>query len=209
MKERPILFSGAMVKAILADNKTQTRRVMKPSLPAYVTRVGYSLMTEKWHAFDDNQWETITKLDCPYGQPADRLWVRETWALGADEAGEPKVFFRATDTPMVGMAFPNKPAIEAWKPSIHMPRWASRLTLEICDVRVQRVQEISEEDAIAEGIERTSLGFRDYELPANVMHGVPASYSFQTLWDSINAARGFSWQSNPFVWALTFRRVQP
>lgn len=210
MKDYPLLMQSAMVRATLADLKSQTRRVMKPQ-PTYIDVT----IPDLWRVEGLSIRDAEKACRCPYGKPGTRLWVRETWALGADETGEPKVFYRATDSPTVGVAFPRKPAIEAWKSSIYMPRWASRLTLEICEVRVQRVQEISEEDAIAEGV----FAWRDTWTTPKVagtnwlksmqhlgIKSIPIRL-FATLWDSINGKK-YPWESNPYVFALTFRKVE-
>jgi hypothetical protein len=190
VRERPILFSGPMVKALMAGTKTQTRRILKgttehkgPYNPAYLEA----------HKNSDG-WAQI----CPYGQPGDRLWVRETWAPCFGESIKPgaEILYRADDCDGYDRL--------TWRPSIHMPRWASRLTLEITEVRVQRLQEISYEDCLAEGIHlqrkclKESVEARFVERPDK---------TFARLWDSINAKRGYPWSANCFVWALTFRRV--
>lgn len=185
MKERPILFSGEMVRAILEGRKTMTRRVIKPQ-PA-------------------GEWAAPGKTACPYGQPGDRLWVRETWRKTnwTDEPnrGEWRVFWRATekeDSRNNGL----------WRPSIHMPRWASRILLEVVSVRVERVQDISEEDARAEGVEWQN------ERPCWVNYldredwSPTARDSFRTLWDSINAKRGYGWDANPWVWVVEFKKIE-
>lgn len=207
MKERPILFSGPMVRAILG-RKTQTRRVVVPTQSK--PRVA-PLRMEPWiidgeRQEDDNglpcwagfhpdypgeaKWFT-----CPYGQPGDRLWVRETWwgtiAYTVPEGHEQRfVAYRAT------MKGDRSPAADGkWRPSIFMPRWASRITLEVTAVRVERVQDISEEDARAEGIEWKNL-------PRSAWRNV-----FSRLWNEINAARGYGWDTNPWVWVLTLKRI--
>ena len=197
-RERPILFSGAMVRAILAGQKTQTRRMVKPQ-PRPTKRGwwewGYALGKTQaasprrsvWHAETWQREAGTAPLEdfCPYGQPGGRLWVRETW--GKLDMGS--ACYRADDEAAV-------PADGRWRPSIHMPRWASRLTLEVTEVRVQRLQEISEEDALAEGI------------PPRTDDHVLAVPRFRTLWESINGERpGCSWESNPWVWCVSFRRV--
>lgn len=220
MKERPILFSAPMVRAILTGKKTQTRRVVKLS------------------------------QRCPYGIPDDRLWVRETWADGDELASSrgpldapEHVLYRADnsayyfgDSPMDGSNRPGRrvkdtegwnfdhPCVH-WKPSIHMPRWAARIILEVTDVRVERVQDITEEDAKAEGLSALSkdggrlwkYGIPDRDkLPGNDDDGwhwtewdADPRVAFRKLWDSINDARGFGWAPNPWVWAITFKRVIP
>lgn len=228
MKEHPILFSDEMVRAILEGRKTQTRRVVKPQ-PYITTRAG----TEAWQ-WDHGPkggyttWRTdlspltftgmaIERRPSPYGKPGDRLWVRETWGV-VDEYGSTKLpMFEYTNgrgelykTVRLYHRADGERTDTLWRPSIHMPRWASRLTLEIVSVRVERLQEISEADCIAEGI---------IKLPATgravLSHG--AQYfgdcwntcreAYRALWDSINAKRGFGWDTNPWVWAIEFRRV--
>ncbi len=191
MKERPILFSAPMVRAILAGTKTQTRRVVKdPGLPC---------------ATDAQQRDCIRRaIGCPYGQPGDRLWVREAWGVydqGFDTAEESAFVVYRADT--------DRPDPKRWRPSIHMPRWASRITLEITDVRVQRLQDISEADADAEVF---GGGFPHVVLPelfpdADAAGGLSIPECFRVLWESINGAG--SWETNPWVWALTFHRVAP
>ena len=175
VKERPILFSGEMVRAILDGRKTQTRRVVKPQPPPL-------------GGFVKN----------PYGQPGDRLWVRETWAL------DDKYYYRADGA--VG------DRCGKWKPSIHMPRAASRITLEITGVRVERLQEITISDIYAEGaITDEWLEWRDDVSGV----GMPAGSRIENerdvwekLWDSING-KTYPWKSNPWVWVIEFKRIKP
>lgn len=206
MKERPILFSGEMVRAILDGRKTQTRRV------ARIPR-GY----EEWTPEAGSDGTLVlrgqgisTWVDCPYGVPGDRLWARETWrergTTGIHIAGEQDaewLEYRA-DGDVDG---------PSWRPSIHMPKWASRITLEVTGVRVERVQDISEEDAIAEGIQVEDRSFgrawRNYDSRMPSEWFTHHTASFWSLWDSINAKRGYSWESNPPVWVVEFRRVTP
>lgn len=202
MKERPILFSAPMIRALLAGTKTQTRRVMKRQKQHDFT--DYTLFGQQGHSTDD--WKAIEhapdwpdgKEDqcvCPYAsRRGDRLWVREAFGIsydgsaipwtGADAQRDGQVMYRAT--------FDEKPdeGRLPWKPSIHMPRWASRIVLEVTAVRVERLQAISEADAIAEGC---------------VM--LPARHCYEALWESINGAG--SWDANPWVWVVEFRRLQP
>jgi len=200
-KERPILFSGAMVRAILDGTKTQTRRVMKdwvkhPHLFEANTTIQCNQGVACWVRADMRDslgGPCYIQSRCPYGQPGDRLWVRETWAHTDYEREGPFqncTIYRADGEDGVWDA----PGYR-WRPSIHMPRWASRITLEITGVRVEQVQDITPDDAYAEGIREVY-----YE------HAVGA---FRVLWDSINAARGYGWASNPWVWVVEFRRVQP
>lgn len=208
MKERPILFSGPMVKAILAGTKTQTRRVINPQ-PEYVNQWD-DRITPLEDIKPDIQAKLIEKLipTCSYGQPGDRLWVRETWRVddyGMRHKCQDRVRYRATDSEELH-----------WNPSIHMPRWASRITLEIVSVRVERVQDISEADAQAEGIFSTKFSrlaqgvtvwsWEEYPTP-NISDS--PRIAFQRLWDLINEKRGYGWSSNPWVWVLDFKRVEP
>ena len=177
MSERPILFSGPMVRALLDGRKTQTRRVVKPQPDAALG----DLPGAAWNA-------GFVNVSCPYGAPGDTLWARETW--GPFEGG---FIYRADEGPNV------KPDDGRWHPSIHMPRWASRLTLHIKSVRVERLQEISEADALAEG------------CTAKLAEEAPAldeaRQDFRELWESINGPG--SWDANPWVWVVEFKRVQP
>lgn len=207
MSEKPILFSGEMVRAILDGRKTQTRRVIlgKKSREPIELRI---------------KPEQITPF-CPYGRAGDRLWVRETWCyndMGTDWA---KIDYRADDGCKV-FGLPAGWKIQgkntwAWQPSIFMPRWASRIALEVTAVRVERVQDISQADARAEGAMfwyRVGDGKR--ETPNGVIYSgenAPEEKrdyvaGFKILWDSINAKRGYDWNSDPFVWVVEFERVE-
>lgn len=182
MKERPILFSGPMVLAILDGRKTMTRRVVKPQ-PAKSCNVASETACD------------LLARGCPYGAPGDRLWVRETFALMEQRMSPPEmqggVLFRASWT------YLNTEPI--WRPSIFMPRWASRINLEITGVRVERLQDISEQDAISEGVTVTWYGDNG---PEDFDHIKP----FTQLWSKINGQA--SWDANPFVWVVEFRRVE-
>jgi len=183
MTDRPILFSGAMVRALLAGTKTQTRRVVKKSECWPISAVRATMLESRGSAMAvDAQSRTYgPEIKCPYGQPGDRLWVRETWH-DASSALHSCALYRADGGEIYG---------GKWAPSIHMPRWASRITLEITSVRVERLQDISEADAIAEGV---------YTDPAS-----PAYDAYAQLWDEINGPG--SWAANPWVWVLEFRRL--
>jgi len=224
-RERPILFSGPMVRALLDGRKTQTRRVVKPQpteLP-YLGKPG--LHWTKWKAPRDLgkplggfvwQQEEPCRFPTPYGQPGDRLWVRETFIHEWPDMDRPEdedeyrrwivPHYAATD-PKPDLVDQNTERPIGWRPSIYMPRWACRLELELTEVRVQRLQDISEEDATAEGA--------DHELA--FLEGLTGGASwpergnrmwFRALWDSLNAERGYGWNANPFVWALTVKRAQ-
>lgn len=191
-KERPILFSGEMVRAILGGHKTQTRRVVKPQ-PHAGARWGLQ-------GWEDGHGCALRN---PYGQPGDLLWVRETWAYNEAQG---TIYAADGDTPDPDDNDGPERCRGRWRPSIHMPRWASRITLEVVSVRVERVQSITHEDALAEGIEDAEPG-ADLRIA-----GLPYSFArtrFCLLWNSINAARGYSWEVNPWVWVVEFRRTQP
>jgi hypothetical protein len=180
--EHPILFSGPMVRAILEGRKTQTRRVIRNP----------SRLVNLMMAGEAGEW-------CPYGQTGDLLWVRETWA--------PNEVLPIADRPSGAAIYRADERYSAtWRPSIHMPRWASRLTLRLTDVRVQRLQEITGRDAVAEGIEKVPAKNVPPEL-AGAWSANETVFAFARLWDSINAKRGYSWDSNPFCWALTFEEA--
>jgi hypothetical protein len=205
MKERPILFSAEMVRAILEGRKTQTRRVIKPQ-PDLLWNVmpdGRSCRGDH-HRSHDCEWE---QLRCPYGVPGDRLWVRESFRMGkAPNCPQGIAWVGGTEEHSRVIPHPDAPANAMhmalrWekKPSIHMPRWASRITLEIVDIRVQQLQEIGEEDAAVEGVRAWST-----PMPNSGHVYIP---EFINLWNKINAKRGFGWDTNPWVWAITFKRV--
>lgn len=216
MKERPILFSAPMVRAILEGRKTMTRRVVDSSwqgfenvmpLPAVVeiasggtmdfpgARPGDQLFYTDMPILD-GAWQPV---GCPYGQPGDRLWVRETWAYHGTCAcyradgweGPPDVGYEVT------------PPLR-WRPSIFMPRWASRITLEIISVRVERLEDISQDDAVREGCDDT----RDMvPAPGRIFYSGGPRGAFMKLWESINGP--LSWDSNPWVWVVEFKRIEP
>ncbi|KFJ11051.1 hypothetical protein DR66_2018 [Delftia acidovorans] len=208
MRERPILFSGPMVRALLAGTKTQTRRVVKPQPDS--THRGFPY----WHvggyraswcrsAADGGPLEPSNPLLCPYGQPGDRLWVRETFGhFERNENFKPgcDVFYRADGDCL---------ELEPWRPSIHIPRWASRILLEITSVRIERLQDISDEDARAEGMECMAgdpeCGYRNYLDKTDQDWTLSPRESFQSLWESINGPT--SWSANPWVWPLDLRRI--
>lgn len=226
--ERPILFSAPMVRAILAGTKTQTRRAMtnQPQWDSTLTPPGWCWHGKKAGEPSLIKWPNETRLAreltaravCPYGQAGDRLWVRETWGLfkktpddhvhacvrGDRRADGFEPHYRATDTW-------DMPA-GAWRPSIHMPRWASRLTLEITGVRAERLQTISAADAKAEGIEGQfddgpwrNYGRDGYWFPEG--KDTAPVLSYRSLWEKINGPD--SWAADPWVWVVEFKRVQP
>jgi hypothetical protein len=176
-----------MVRAILNGSKTQTRRVVK-------LKPWHSLQEREdgtlWPWMHDNDRDCDHWLPCPYGQPGDRLWVRETFAEGIHQMADANHWAYAADR------FGTQQRLsDRWKPSIHMPRSASRITLEITIVRVERLQDISEADAMAEGVNAGKyLGLERANARA-----------FSELWESINGPD--SWAANPWVWVIEFRRA--
>jgi len=226
-RERPIIFSGEMVKAILGGGKTQTRRVVKPQ-PFHRYRFdGYSYSDSLAH-FIDPQTKTEIISKCPYGAPGNRLWVRETFCLETDfnmglsdyqppfQDGRPvqwsddpewgnfwsQPHYKATD-PTPDLCYDDQkeegPCVK-WKPSIHMPRWASRILLEITGVWVERLNDIMPECLHKEGIPDEVYFSDDPSMPMNW---------FRDLWNSINEKRGFGWDKNPWVWVVEFKVVKP
>lgn len=202
---RPILFSGPMVRALLEGRKTQTRRVAKLTAGAHVKEVGGH---RRWHPGDPDAVQA-----CPYGGPGTALWVRESHAVlraGDLDGSGRDIRYRADD--------PDAPV--TWCPSIHMPRWASRITLEVESVRIERLHAITEEDAVAEGVEREDLpsdpdnfhppgsfGYVTGSVPFPEGHIYPtAREAFAALWDTINGKRA-PWSANPWVWALALKVV--
>lgn len=215
MRERPILFSGQMVRAILEGRKTQTRRVVRPQ--PYLNRE----WRLEWSTRDGKEstpcWiatrgdELVWDFGPGYGAPGDRLWVRETWGEHIQDIGDAR-----QDRWFVYRADGNERPMDnggeaAWRPSIHMPRWASRIDLEITEVRVQRLQEISEEDAIAGGVrgfnEHGCWVYEDYQGGQGTWR-FSAKGSFASLWDSINGNTHPWARSNPWVWAVRFKVVK-
>ncbi|HBQ9339447.1 TPA: hypothetical protein L9D42_004550 [Klebsiella pneumoniae] len=211
MKERGMIFNGEMVRAILDGRKTQTRRIMKPQ-PEPCPRGGHwwpsNVFKTMLHVEDEMQngkggWGGLVGDACPFGAVGDRIWVRETWASGLSTKST--LAYRATH---------KREDLEdgfydtiKWTPSIHMPRWASRILLEITDVRVERLNAISEEDARAEGIiDGGCLNCGEPE-PCGCANPEPdATDAFAYLWQSIYGQE--SWNADPWVWVIEFKRVE-
>lgn len=195
MKERPILFSAPMVRAILDGSKTQTRRVMRhqptaqPVLCQNVTCKG----RPSWVSALYIQGASIgSRMElCPYGEVEDRLWVRESFCPDWASHGP---IYKADWGSAIDAGYPREPR---WKPSTHMPRWASRITLEVTDIRVERLQDITNNDAIEEG----TPDLRTLENNWDMVR------CYQELWGSINGSE--LWIANPWVWVVSFKRVKP
>lgn len=206
LTERPILFNAPMVRALLAGTKTQTRRLVKPQQTSGQHDMATVIGTP-------DSLAAFVRHRCPYGQPGSKLWVRETF-----------LHTPAEYEPMMSMTVPlvraetvyradcdGESAVAGWKPSIHMPRAASRITLEVTEVRVQRLQDISEADSVSEGIERYQgplrwVHYRDART-GEAAHNT-ARDAYAALWDSINSKKpGAAWADNPWVWCVSFRRI--
>lgn len=238
IREKPILFSAPMVRAILDGRKTMTRRVVKCKDIDYGGSGGKD--SPEWndprnwgYEHEDGTWSMLKPSDvsdhqvpCPYGAIGDRLWVREAFdivndpaAYHVDDGEREDTGYQCKDAIRRGPAderwvvdyaadencrVMDRSGDRKWKPSIHMPRWASRLTLEITGIRVERVQDIENYDAMAEGFP----GERWDEGHGNIGEHEPRE-QFRELWDKLNGPRGFGWESNPWVWVLEFRRIGP
>lgn len=212
MKERPILFTPENAQKVFDRSKSQTRRIVKPQPHEDGFRVGIYTPTRidrEGEAYPGKAcfgiWSEDWDIPCPFGGVGDRLWVRESWCQDSRGApmmnGEDCVFYKGAHPPGTWPSY--------WKPSLHMPRWACRTVLEITEIRVQRLQDISEEDAKAEGIEYhngLAVGHSGYRhVQAHEYVYATATEAFKVLWESINGAE--SWKLNPWVWALTFKRI--
>lgn len=196
IRERPILFSAPMVLAILDGRKTQTRRIIKPQ--PRTDWLGYTMMHSKPGVAllngPDYPDDADDELPCPYGAPGDRLWVRERCYEGTHSGGRPWVRYAADGEHQL-------PRGTRWRPSIHMHRWASRILLEVTEVRVQRLKQISEQDARAEGVEPLE------SLCSGERPRLSHLISYEITWNDING-RG-SWDANPWVWAVSFCVLEP
>ena len=213
MKERPILFSGAMVRALLDGTKTQTRRMVKMKPHHQIEQRDDG---RNWPWMYDGERDADSWLACPYGQPGDRLWVREAHWMDRRDTTLAVMnvdgFVVARNGQETGQeSNPEELALNHfWRllPSIHMPRWASRITLEVTAVRVERLQDISEADARAEGItDGGCLNCGNSEADCGCLNPQPdARDSFIHLWQSINGPD--SWTANPWVWVVEFKRLE-
>lgn len=267
MKQRPILFNGEMVRAILDGRKTITRRVIKPQPQEVVDGIGCHRRSDRrvdkpwlWTSGREECYPEGEWFACPYGQPGDLLWVRETFQICSsyhadcrDNAppfsdGRPtrhisdpdypyweQCYYAASDPCPELLDVDTDDVLCRWRPSIHMPKWAARIWLEVKAVHVERVQDISDADAKAEGAFFTDYGrncghgggpWRDVgDCPApenthpqrNGWAMVPTTsdaqclgaprWAFANLWERINAARGYGWDENPWVWVVEFERT--
>ena len=208
MRERPILFSAPMVRAILDGRKTQNRRFVK--IPSIVrsedgdndlTSIDWCPNHESgpsWCAWmTEYPEEGSVPLKCPYGIPGDRLWVREAFSYEEGDEIPESVLFQASHQHLADELEAKQGIIVNWRPSIHMPRWASRITLEIVDVRVEHLQQITEADAEDEGVEPLLIP------PDGGSY--PYIEGFRELFNSIYGPG--AWNSNPWVWVIEFRRL--
>lgn len=200
MKERPILFSGEMVRAILDGKKNQTRRVIKPQPKGNFQFSQLAISKdppEEAYFWSGEKYGIFEKI-----KTGDRLWVRETWApcIGGDCGPDNPVLYRADNFELYEKL--------TWKPSIFMPRWASRITLQVVKVRVERLQDISEEDAKAEGMSLDVPATYKKGKRTGTVFAINAKYKFAGIWNGINKDRGYSWESNPWVWVIEFRRIK-
>jgi hypothetical protein len=207
MNSKPIIFSTPMVKAILSGQKTMTRRVVKLKKGFTVGNIKFGSKIEEYIICDPDGGEVPMEFVSPYGLPGDHLWLRETHRFDEAYDGRPANGLKVPEGVAVECkAMPNAVMTEGnghrelkypgkWRPSIFMPRWASRITLEVTGVRVERLQDISHTDITAEG-----LGDNYTEIGWN--------YAFGQLWNSINGKK-YPWSSNPFVWVISFKMINP
>ncbi len=220
MREHPILFNGAMVRALLDGTKTQTRRIVKPkfapnAVPAEMcaeTAEGWQTTGHSGVWWCDAGGCADDAIRCRYGIPGDRLWVRETWrsipTLCLNDGKSSTRIEYAAGRKVLPLG--GEPAVwdvperdsQNWKPSIHMPRAASRITLEVTGVRVERLQDYSELDAVCEGLMRFGAGWRGAE---HLKWKISPVAAYRELWQSINCPG--SWDANPWVWVVEFRRI--
>ncbi|EAA7570942.1 hypothetical protein FQO85_22510 [Salmonella enterica] len=204
MKERGMIFNAEMVSAILSGRKTQTRRPIKWKQTRF-TEIAERDDGSLWPWAEDCERGGDIWFACPYGEIGDRIWVRETFRVHSRATDVATLVYRASvrnswteQTHRVPVAVCNKPATpEKWTPSIHMPRWASRILLEITDVRVERLRDLNEEDAKSEGITPSAGG---------VLPGWEYRINFRDLWMDIYGTD--NWEANPWVWVIEFKRVE-
>lgn len=189
-----MIFNAEMVRALLDGRKTQTRRIIKDCTVGRDPISKFIKIGKKFIGCYPEDVPELIRECCPYGVPGDRIWVRETWAEAGASAPDLKLY-RANYPEHVPSIYENVPPAEEirWTPSIHMPRTASRIMLEITDVRVERLRSMSQDDARAEGVIAAS-------------GPMEAGLAFRELWDSIYGEE--SWKANPWVWVIEFKRVE-
>jgi len=203
MNEKPIIFSGPMVRAILEGRKTQTRRVCK--LQPQIVDVEPKYEKHTWGFWHDDDYPNGRVIRCPFGSRGTVLWVREAWAQPfAESKNSNGVIYRADGADYLGLAERKhgwgEAESDSWKPSIHMPRKFCRLFLTVTDVRVEKLQNISDSDVRAEGISEAAIEKCREWLHPNDCPGE----AFSELWNSINEKRGYGWKENPWVWIIEF-----
>lgn len=213
MKERPILFSGPMVRALLDGSKTQTRRIVKPQPAAGLNWAGWCITSTHtadegkatWARGDGPHLVDVHRVRCLYGQPGDRLWVRESFSGPHHRERTPPRDWHSLDE--IHYWADGNPEDGDWskpRPGMFMPRWASRITLEVVSVHVERLQDISEADAYSEGIEQTEF-CEEAEHAQPATGALPGRYAYRALWEQINGPD--SWAANPWVWVVEFKRL--
>ncbi|PLC71491.1 hypothetical protein B6I39_15805 [Klebsiella quasipneumoniae] len=219
MTERGMIFNGEMVRALLDGRKTQTRRIVKGTDSAVKFCKEWNINGEEVFVVLGEKDHTgmnpvLGAISCPFGAVGNRIWVREAFRVHSRATDVATLVYKASErnswteqTHRVPVAVCNKPATpEKWTPSLHMPRWASRILLEITDVRVERLNAINEHDAQAEGVAKLRGGFWKHYQPGWTQHQLSARGSFVTLWKSIYGDE--SWNSNPWVWVIKFKRIE-
>ena len=217
--ERGMIFNGEMVRALLDGRKTQTRRIVKGTDSAVKFCKEWNINGEEVFVVLGEKDHTgmnpvLGAISCPFGAVGNRIWVREAFRVHSRATDVATLVYKASErnswteqTHRVPVAVCNKPATpEKWTPSLHMPRWASRILLEITDVRVERLNAINEHDALAEGVAKLRGGFWKHYQPGWTQHQLSARGSFVTLWKSIYGDE--SWNSNPWVWVIKFKRIE-
>jgi len=214
MTERGMIFNGEMVRALLDGRKKQTRRIIKNCTVGRDQISRFIQIGKKFIGCYPEDVPELIRECCPYGVPGDRIWVREAFRVYSRATDLATLVYKASErnswteqSHRVPISVCNKPATpDKWTPSIHMPRWASRITLEITSVRVEQLKSISEEEARSEGVARLREGFWKHYQPGWTQHQLSARGSFATLWDSIY---GFGeWDRNPWVWVIEFKRIE-
>ncbi|AOP93606.1 hypothetical protein RJO02_004337 [Enterobacter hormaechei] len=220
MIERGMIFNGEMVRAILDGRKTQTRRIIKDCTVGRDPISKFIQIGKKFIGCYPEDVPELIRECCTYGVPGDRIWVRETFqgplfdfeqmeAYQEDSSKFKKPEFcvyKADGKPAPEFFDADDNLHCGWRPSIHMPRWASRITLEITGVRVEQLKSISEEEARSEGVARLREGFWKHYQPGWTQHQLSARGSFATLWDSIYGSG--EWDRNPWVWVVEFNRIE-